>query len=98
LNRRPALYEAGPATEPTSSPEDPAIGSPEIAPPETVAARSLPDPDPTEAELERAIVEAELGGRRTVADLLARRLESLRASRSAQVISLDARRRRGRAE
>jgi hypothetical protein len=47
-----------------------------------------------EERLERLIVEAELRGRRTVADALARRLDALRAERSTDVVSLSAARAR----
>jgi hypothetical protein len=50
--------------------------------------------DPDEAELERRMVDAELAGRPTVADALARRLDAVRAAKSAgNVVTLDARRR-----
>jgi hypothetical protein len=44
---------------------------------------------PHEAEIERRIVDAELAGRSTIADALAKRLEAMRAQRSAEVVRLD---------
>jgi hypothetical protein len=43
-------------------------------------------------EMERCLVEAELAGRRTVADALARQLEARRRARARNVVSLDAKR------
>jgi hypothetical protein len=55
-----------------------------------------PPPDDAEEDLERLIVEAELAGRRTVADALACRLDELRArDRVASVDLSEERRRRG---
>jgi hypothetical protein len=55
-------------------------------------------PDPFEADLETRIIAAELDGRKTVADLLAKRLDAHRAARAADnVVSLaEERERRGR--
>ena len=44
---------------------------------------------PEEATLEAAIVRAELEGRRTVADALARRLDSLRGARAVRTVGSD---------
>jgi hypothetical protein len=52
-------------------------------------------PDPIETDLETRIVAAELKGRDTVADALAKRLDAYRAARAGEnVVDLDARRRR----
>jgi hypothetical protein len=50
--------------------------------------------DPIEADLKARILAAEMGGRRTVADLLAERLDAHRAARAGgNVVQLDSRRR-----
>lgn len=52
--------------------------------------------EPTEADLERRIIAAELEGRKTVADLLAKRLDAHRAARTGDnIVHLAGRRGRG---
>jgi hypothetical protein len=58
--------------------------------------RLHPPTDDVEEDLERLIVEAELAGRRIVADALACRLDELRARDSVAIVDLsEERRRRG---
>jgi hypothetical protein len=51
--------------------------------------------DPEDAEIERRMVAAELAGRTTVADALARELEAARKGRMSNVIALAKARQRG---
>jgi hypothetical protein len=61
-----------------------------VAPePSTVSDRSEPsEPEPEDDELERRMVAAEIAGRHTVADALARRLDAKRRERRANVVDL----------
>jgi hypothetical protein len=65
--------EPSPVQTPTAEPEQP----------EPSAQPKDESRDPIEADLERRIVEAELAGRSTVADVLARRLEAHRKATAA---------------
>jgi hypothetical protein len=47
---------------------------------------TVPERDAEIADLERRALEAELDGRKTIADLLARKIEALRSARPAGVV------------
>jgi hypothetical protein len=96
LNPRPALYEGGHEERTSTALREKGsnvdAGSPEIAPAKCANAQSAPNPEPSDAELERGIVDAVRAGLGDVARVLAVQLEARQRARvPANVVHLKGR-------
>ena len=89
--------EPAEGTQATVNTSDVSAVSPVLASPRGLLANVVANvPDPIDADLEARIVAAELDGRKTVANALAKRLDTHRAARAgANVIDLATHRRSG---